>query len=230
MDADLLWTIILPLFGLGLWHVQRRSFWALERAGGSRRLAYLLIAPSTIAHELSHYAAALCLGVPAGKRAGGKVELFHPRSAPGGGIRLGAVSVANSDPFRASLISIAPVLLVPLMLVGLNQLLLDRALPTDAVSQLASVAPWRVGLWLIATLLLPLGAFPSPGDHIGVGGAIALLATAGGTAAILYSSGGSALVLEVLAGWSQILALPAIAGVALTELVARRSRRRRVRA
>lgn len=226
MDADLIWALMLPLFGLGLWHVQRRSFWALERAGGSRRLAYLLIAPSTIAHELSHYLAALCLGVPAGKRAGGRVELFHPRSAPGGGIRLGAVSVASSDPFRASLISIAPVLLVPVMLLGLNQLLLERALPADAISQLGEVAPWRAGLWVIATLLLPLGAFPSPGDHIGLAGAVALMAIAAGAVAALYSTGGSALVFEVLAGWSQILALPAIAGVAITEIAGGRLRRR----
>lgn len=184
----------------------------------------MLLAPSTIAHELSHLVAAVCLRVPVGRAVGGKIELFRPR-VQGDMVQLGVVPVAQTDPVRSSLIAIAPVLLVPLMLVGLTAALLGVALPTDAIGQLREVDPWRVVVWTAAMCLLPLGAFPSPGDRLGVVGGFGLICAAALALLVLQAIGGMVLIGDVLVGWAQILVAPAaVAGVLVLALRPRRAR------
>lgn len=199
---------------------QRRLFWDIERTVRSRTLAYAIAAPSTVAHELAHAAMAVCLGVPIGARAGGSIELFRPRRRSDGSLQLGMVGVAQTDPLRSSLISIAPFILVPLMLLGLNVALLGEANPLEAASALGDLAPWRIAVWLALAITLPQAAFPSPGDHIGVAGGICLAMLAGGGSLLLYQQGGAALLGEVLAGFSALLVIPAIAAILQLALLA----------
>ncbi len=84
------------LYGLGL------------LLGGSHDAAilvyFVLLLPGVLAHELSHWVAAKLLRVPVGKISIGP---FHK----GGGVtRLGSVSLARTDPVRAGLIGLAPLL------------------------------------------------------------------------------------------------------------------------
>ncbi|WP_217924470.1 hypothetical protein [Miltoncostaea oceani] len=201
--------LLLPLEAVILRMTQRRIFWDLERVGRSRLLAYVLVAPSTIAHELAHAFAAVILRVPFGAQVGGTVELFRPRRHADGGITLGQVSVARTDALRSSLISIAPFLLVPLMMLGINWALLGTVSPIEAAAVIGEIEPWRLALWAVATLTLPLGAFPSPGDHIGVGGGVSLAVLFTLIAVGVHQMYGPTSLLESGAAWSSVLAVPA---------------------
>ena len=72
----------------------------------SNRLAVLIITlillPGTIIHELSHLVTAFILRVPTGKFS------LIPEIEDSGGVLLGHVEIGNSDPFRQSLIGLAP--------------------------------------------------------------------------------------------------------------------------
>lgn len=82
------------LYGLGL------------LLGGSHDTAilvyFLLLFPGVLAHELSHWLTAKLLRVPVGKISIG------PVAKGAGATRLGSVSMAKSDPVRAGLIGMAP--------------------------------------------------------------------------------------------------------------------------
>lgn len=208
--TSLLLCLLLPVSAVILRITQRRIFWDLERVGRSRLVAYLLVAPSTIAHELAHAAAAFVLRVPFGRAVGGRVELFRPRRHADGGVTLGQVSVAQTDPLRSSLISIAPFLLVPPMMLGINWALLGSPAPQEAIGALGSVAAWKVALWVLASLSLPLAAFPSVGDHIGVAGAISLTIAGGLLGFAVWDQRGLEGLLTLGAAWSTILLAPAI--------------------
>lgn len=210
--GDIVLVALLPLAALVLRLAQRRMFWDIERRVRSRTLAYMIAAPSTVAHELAHATMAIALGVPIGARAGGRIELFRPRRSADG-LQLGMVSVAQTDPLRASLVSVAPFILVPLMLLGLNVALLGQADPIGAFSGVEAIPPWRIALWLALAITLPHAAFPSPGDHIGVAGALCLAALAGLATFVLYRHGGTEMITAVLTGFSALLIIPAVAAV-----------------
>ncbi len=82
------------LYGLGL------------LLGGSHDAAilvyFLLLLPGVLAHELSHWITAKLLRVPVGKISIG------PLAKDSGSTRLGSVSMARTDPIRAGLIGLAP--------------------------------------------------------------------------------------------------------------------------
>lgn len=213
--------VLLPFEALVLRLAQRRLFFDIERVVRSRLVAYAVAVPSTVAHELAHAIMAVCLGVPIGKRAGGRVELFRPRRDEATGhVQLGMVSVAQTDALRSSLISIAPFALIPVMLLALNQALLGTTDPIEAVEGLGALEPWRIGLWLVLALTLPMAAFPSPGDHIGVGGAVALLAAGGLAGYLLYLRGGEELIVGVVSSFSALLLLPALVAAVLLAALA----------
>lgn len=166
-EINLLWPIILIIEGVILYFGQRRLFFELYTH--SKLAAYVLAAPGTILHELSHWLMCKLLGVRTGK-----VTLFRPRRE-GDSITLGQVEHASADPLRLTLVSIAPLLLVPAFLVGIGVLLYGTELlqhPWDAIWGSA----WYLklaGLYLL--LSTSSAAFPSPGDHIPVVGMILLL-------------------------------------------------------
>lgn len=224
---SLLLCAALPLQAFILRLTQRRIFWDIDRVGRSRMLAYLLVMPSTVAHELAHASAAALLRVPFGRAVGGKVELFRPRAHPDGSMTLGQVSVGATDPLRGGLISIAPFLLVPLMLVGINWALLDVFAPTDAIGAFSGAEPWRIVLWCVLSLTLPLAAFPSPGDHIGIVGAICLVAFTALAGFVVVDQGGVEALIDIGALWSSVLILPAVVCLVLLVLLRVRIPRRR---
>jgi len=168
---DVAWIALLLAEIAALATAQRRLFpWMARRVGVSVATAWA--APATVAHELSHATMALALGVPFGRRVGGRVELFRPRRQADGSLQLGVVHVARTDAIRSTLIAIAPAILVPAMLVAASWLLLGTAVVLDDPAALGTVPLWRVLLWALLILLVPTAAFPSIGDPVGWGGAI----------------------------------------------------------
>jgi hypothetical protein len=63
----------------------------------------ILFLPGTFIHEISHFMAALFLLVPVGK-----LELIPKFKEEGGGVDLGSVAIAKTDPVRRFLIGVAP--------------------------------------------------------------------------------------------------------------------------
>jgi len=229
--------IVLPLEAWTLRVAQRRLFWDIARVVRWRWLAYAIALPSTVAHELAHVTMAIALGVPIGRRAGGAIELFRPRYDPRTRtLRLGAVAIGTTGVLRRSLIGVAPFLLVPCLLVGINVLLLGTANPLSLLGTGAPVqhlALWRIAIWVACAILLPMAAFPSSGDRIGVGGAAALAIVAGLAASIVVVIGGAQELIRLIDGIVSILLLPALAAGMLLLLFSRprqRSGRRGSRA
>lgn len=182
-SVSLLWAIaIIPeLFILRLG--QRRLFWDTERVLPHRWITYLVAMPGTAAHELSHAAMAIMLRVPVGK-----IVLFRPvRDPKTNSITLGYVETAQTDPLRGALVSIAPVIIIPLMLVGISFLTLGTLNPLDI--DWSAVPIWRLAIWLLCGATFSMAAFPSIGDHIGILGGISLLVLFGGGAYWLWTAG-----------------------------------------
>ncbi len=70
----------------------------------------LLMLPGTIFHELSHWLVAEILQVPTGKFD------YMPRSE-GNSIRMGSIQIGNVDPFRRTVIGLAPVITGVILLI-----------------------------------------------------------------------------------------------------------------
>lgn len=86
-------------------------------------LYFLLLFPGVLAHELSHWVAAKLLRVPTGRISIG------PTSKGGGATRFGAVSVAKTDPFRGSLIGLAPLLTGSALILLIAHLIFGLSVP-----------------------------------------------------------------------------------------------------
>lgn len=160
---------------LVLWAGQRMLYSPI-RARLGKFVSYLLIMPGTVLHELSHWIACKLLFVPTGK-----VVLFRPQENEDGSIVFGYVEHAESDPLRGALVAVAPVLLVPALMWGLLVAIWGTGLLEDPRGLLDGFTLsdiWKIPLSLYL-LLAARGAFPSPGDRIGVLGAGALLALGG---------------------------------------------------
>ena len=76
--------------------------------GGNHDIAiiiyFLIMFPGILLHEASHWLMAQLLGLRTGKISIG------PQKGRGGKVRLGSVQIAKSDPFRESLVGLAPLL------------------------------------------------------------------------------------------------------------------------
>lgn len=170
LGALLLGELLLLLAG------QRMLYAPLRRHLG-KWPSYFLVMPGTVLHELSHYIACKILFVPTGR-----VVLFRPEESADGSITFGYVEHAESDPLRSSLVAVAPAILVPLAMWGLLSLLWGQDIfqnPEALLNGFSLAEIWKIPLSLYL-LLAARGAFPSPGDHIGIAGALALLLLLGG--------------------------------------------------
>ena len=178
---------------------QRRLFWLAVDASGSRLLGYLLALPGTVLHESAHYLACVLLRVRVGRqlrtRDGrrARVRLFFPTRDPvTGAVRLGSVPHARTGPLRGALIAIAPLLLVPPLLL----LIAFAFAGTSDLAQLRHLLPhlpsWKLALLAYVAFSCGQAAFPSPGDHIGVLGALALITVLAVTVGLVLANGGRA--------------------------------------
>src|SRR3989339_1399971 len=96
----------LAILGILSSRLTQLSFTMLMRLTRSRSIAItiltIILFPGTVIHELSHLFTAEILGVQTGKLT------LAPESIEGEDVQSGSVQIAVSDPFRRTLIGIAP--------------------------------------------------------------------------------------------------------------------------
>lgn len=112
----------------------------------------LLFFPGTLLHELSHFFTAIMLFVRVGH-----IELFPQKH--GESIKLGSVAIAQTDPFRRSLIGLAPLFFGTAGIFGAGYYF----------SQLP-LQPWYLNIILLIIVIFEIGntMFSSPKDVEGI--------------------------------------------------------------
>ncbi len=121
--TPLVWlaATLAPLFFMKRWinrHIQGLGLLLVGDNEAAMFLYFVLLLPGILIHELSHWLAAKLLGVRTGK-----ISLW-PSKARGNQMRLGSVRVARTDPFRASLIGVAPLISGSFAILIIGQLIL----------------------------------------------------------------------------------------------------------
>lgn len=98
-------------------HLINVLFHVLYRVTKSRKASFYILSflflPGTFVHEFSHLLAAIITVVPVGKFS------LWPEIDEEGGVKLGSVAIAHTDPFRRTFIGIAPIVFGTLILLGL---------------------------------------------------------------------------------------------------------------
>jgi hypothetical protein len=225
MTTFVSFALVLGAEAVALLLGQRHLFWLAVDATGSRLLGYLLAMPGTVLHEGAHYLACLALRVPVGgqlrtldgRRA--RVRLFYPqRDRRRGSVTLGSVPHAATGPLRGALIAVAPLLLVPPLLLAIALALAGTTDPSQLRHLLPRLAAWKLVLLAYVAFSCGQATFPSSGDHVGKLGGLALSALAGVTVAVIVLAGGQAELTKLTRDACLLLAVPAIAS-ALSLLV-----------
>ncbi len=189
-----------PLYLMQRWinrHLQGLGLLFTGDGDSAILIYFVVLLPGIALHELSHWLAAVLLRVPVARFS------LWPKKKRGRRVRLGAVSVGASDPLRASLIGVAPlvvgsvvILLVGELVLGVGDLggLLLYGTWTDVWRQLA--AYWRVpdfALWLYLIFAIANAMLPSESDRAAWPTMGLFLA---GVAAVFLLLGGLSLVTE----------------------------------
>ena len=147
--------------------------WGLHGSPAQRRLVWCLLAPGTAVHETSHLLVALVLGARIAR-----FVPFKPQVEEGGSVQLGFVEHTRvyGGPLGGALVGMAPLFGVPL-LVWLSGLLLLPGAQGNPwhTMQAALHTPWGI-IWVLISLIVSLGALPSPSDHRDLPWALAILA------------------------------------------------------
>jgi len=155
--------------------------------------------------------------MPDGSR--GRVSFFFPKKGEDGSITLGSVPYAATDPLRGALIAVAPVVVVPLLFMGLTALLLGTVTPNELKGAFTAAALWKEVLWVYVAFSCGQAAFPSPGDHIGFIGGSMLIALVAGVAIWLLASNEGTQLGDVIHDFVIVLSVPAItAAISLVAL------------
>jgi hypothetical protein len=98
-------------------HLINQLFHAFFRITKSKRASFYLLSflflPGTFVHEFSHLIAAIITFVPVGHFS------LWPEIDEAGGVKLGSVAIAHTDPFRRTFIGVAPIVFGALILLGL---------------------------------------------------------------------------------------------------------------
>jgi len=172
--TPLAWLVItlLPLFFMKRWinrHVQGLGLLLVGDNEAAMFLYFVLLLPGILIHELSHWLAAKLLGVRTGK-----ISLW-PSKGRGNQMRLGSVRVARTDPFRSSLIGVAPlisgslaVLIIGQLILGLGDLgevLLNREWEPFWESILVHLQAPDFWLWLYLIFAVSNAMLPSETDR-----------------------------------------------------------------
>ncbi len=172
--TPLIWlaATLVPLFFMKRWinqHVQGLGLLLVEDNEGAMFLYFVLLLPGILIHELSHWLAAKLLGVRTGK-----ISLW-PSKSRGNQMRMGSVRVARTDPFRASLIGVAPLISGSLAILIIGQLILGlgdlrEVLPGGEWGQvweslLAYLKTPDFWLWLYLIFAISNAMLPSETDR-----------------------------------------------------------------
>lgn len=170
----LFWLIIsfLLMYPLKRWitaHVQGVAFLLTGNPRVAMWLFWVLFLPGTLLHELSHWLTAFLLGVKTGRFS------LWPQMKKGGELQMGSVQVELSDPFRHSLIGLAPLIFgtLAVLLIGqglLNLGQLGAAFNSGDVEQIiAAVARLLlipdVWFWLYLIFAISNAMLPSASDR-----------------------------------------------------------------
>ena len=156
-------------------------------------LAYPFVAPGTVLHELAHAVVARILGVRV-KR----IVLFRPKW-DGFVVELGQVVTATTTPVRQALISLAPLILIPPLLL---------VVAVIAINLPANLSGIELAL-LALSALASLGAFPSSRDRVGIRGAAPLVGVVAIVGFAAFLIGGPERLGDGLAAIVLLLAVPA---------------------
>jgi len=170
----LIWlaATLAPLFFMKRWinrHVQGLGLLLLGNDQAAMFLYFVLLLPGILIHELSHWLVANLLGVRTGK-----ISLW-PSQTRGKQIRLGSVRIARTDPLRASLIGVAPLISGSLAILIIGQLMLGLGGLEEALlngrwqqvgeSLLASLKAPDFWLWLYFIFAVSNAMLPSETDR-----------------------------------------------------------------
>ncbi len=97
-------------------HLINVLFHVLYKLTKSRKASFYILSflflPGTFVHEFSHLLSAIITFVPVGKFS------LWPEIDEEGGVKLGSVAIAHTDPFRRTFIGIAPIVFGTLILLG----------------------------------------------------------------------------------------------------------------
>jgi hypothetical protein len=170
----LFWLIItfLLMYPLKRWitaHVQGVAFLLTGNPRVAMWLFWALFLPGTLLHETSHWLTAFLLGVKTGRFS------LWPQMKKKGELQMGSVQVELGDPFRHSLIGLAPLIFgsIAVLLIGQGQLELDRLgeafnsgnleIIGQAITQLLLVPD--VWLWVYLIFAISNAMLPSASDR-----------------------------------------------------------------
>ena len=165
-------VIFLCLYPLNRWistHVQGVAFLFTGSAHVAIWFFWVFFLPGTLLHEVSHWLMAKLLGVKT------KGMSLWPKKKPNGELQMGAVEVLVSDPFRHSLIGLAPLLTgsAAVLLIGygwlglgeIGQALLRGSLPRLAEALEKTMAVPDVWVWLYLVFAISNAMLPSASDR-----------------------------------------------------------------
>jgi hypothetical protein len=161
--------VLLPLQRWMSGEMQRVLLLVLRRPRAALLVYALVLLPGVALHEASHWLAARVLGVKT------QALSLVPKVTSDGTLRLGYVTMNVVDPFRSSLIGIAPLVSGTLLLgwLGFRLLGLDalglaivglRWADASVAWQRLSLIP-LVGLWIYLTVAVSNTMFPSKSDR-----------------------------------------------------------------
>jgi membrane-associated protease RseP (regulator of RpoE activity) len=200
-------VLFLALLLLTRWitrHVQGVGYLVSGDGQAALVLSFLLILPGVILHETSHVLVAWLLRVRVRR-----LSLGLRRKGVGRQIALGSVDIAQTDPLRASLIGLAPLIagLAVILLIG-GQVLHLEALPTPSkpgfwAALVTAYATPDFWLWVYLVLAIGNAMLPSAADRQSWGVAIGFIAVIG---AAFYFSGLLEFVSQPIARWARTAA------------------------
>jgi hypothetical protein len=170
--SNVLWPLLILFCALILltqWitkHIQGIGL-LLTRDGEAALIVYFcLILPGVVIHELSHALVAWVLGVKVRR-----LSIGITRKRRGGSVALGSVEMAHADPFRSSLIGLAPliagtvvILLIGSQVFGLRPFVVND--PNKLWSELQSI--YRTPdfwLWVYLVFAISNAMLPSTADR-----------------------------------------------------------------
>jgi hypothetical protein len=165
--SNVLWLLLILFVALILltgWitkHIQGIGLLLTQDGEIALIVYFCLILPGVVIHELSHALVASLLGV--------KVRKFNigiQRKRRGGSVSLGSVEIAHADPFRSSLIGLAPlivgtvvVLIIGNQVFGLRPFVVNDAdrlwLELQSIYQTPDFWVWVYLVFAISNAMLP---------------------------------------------------------------------------